>query len=260
MTEPLHRISTNAMSESYEEYLEALYTEEVNSKIIETMFKDDTREKARTARGIHNRALRARAHECVRMPSDNLNKFDRRRILSPGPLRITNFKEEEKMNLFERIAKGDIPTQAEIEALGDFTKIQEVLAELLRLHNKPEIGKVWKMKPKALTFYTLGKYKIFKIGRGVLIGDEAVKASEVKTAVNVKRGLRDREAKKIKALDQHFLPEPIAEPIEPKEQTIITINKIMTFEELVGLFERLSMFGTTGQLYELNLTMKEQKS
>lgn len=244
--------------QTYDEYIEALYTESVNSKIIETMFKDDTREKARTARGIHNRALRTRAHECVRMPSDNLNKFDKRRIVSPGAIRTTNFKEANKMTLLERIGKGEIPTQTEIEALGDFQKIQDVLAELLRLNNKPEIQKLWKMKPKAFNFYTLGKYKIFKVGRGVLIGDDAVKASKVKTESNILRGKKDREAQKIKALDESITPE-VLQPIEPTEQTIITINKIMNFEELVGLFERLSMFGTTGQMYELNLTMKEQK-
>lgn len=223
---------------------------EINSQSeIEQMLLSEIREQKRTARGIHNRALRLRKHETVRMPSDNLTGIKKKIIMSPSVLKITTIGAIAMEELIERINQGEIPLKSEFEEL-DFENRQKAVAELRRLHTNSEIIEVWKCASATLSAtlsYFFEKMQVAKSkGNNILVGQAAV---DFLNKGRTTRGMTKLKEENNEVVSNVTNEEKIVihnSKSIPKEKEIenalISVKRKFKSEELCRFLERLSIF------------------
>ena len=249
---------------------------------IEWLFNADVREKKKIASGIHGRALRLRKNEAVKMPSELLKGFEKKRICGAGPCRLTSMGEIFMLDWSEQIKNGTIPTPDEIDAISaeqGFEIAQKLFAELLRIHTGRELqSKMPLMKDHARFKEFCGKYQIAKDRKGnVFIGEAAVKyvleqqekkLSTANSAKNKNQKVEDTTLKnqgKVKRQNGVQAMEIPAETqsIELKQVTLIEPHPLIyqkrkyTAEQLSKFFERIRSFLDDKTEYELEITLKE---
>lgn len=240
---------------------------EINSQSeqskIEQMLLEEIREQKRNARGIHNRALRLRKHETVRMPSDNLSKLEKRKIISPSILKITTIGEIAMEELIERINKGEIPLKSEFEEL-DFENRQKAVAELRRLHTNSEIIEVWKCASATLSYF-FEKMQVAKAkGNNILVGQAAIdflnKGRTTRGMSKIKEENNEviSDSNKIKNEEVviiHNSKPTLKEKEVENALPLININRKYKAEMIPGLLDRLSLF-LSGENQEFLIEIK----
>jgi len=235
---------------------------------VEQIFLKDCKDKKRTASGIHGRALRLRKNEAVVMPSDRLKGFQKRLITGAGCIKLTTMKEVFLMDWFEEIKKGTIPSPEQIDKISeeqDFETAQNILAELLRLHNLKDLQKGMPTMKDYQKFKAFcQKYQVAKDRSStVFIGQDAIdyvqRSRKPKEESQKRHYTKRTEVNPVQedVVEQVVINKPQTITTEANQHPLIYYKRKFTAEQLTAFFERLSLFLDNTSQYEIEITLKE---